>query len=145
MPHTTLKVYDMKSDLFVWECHFIFFGEVLSCDNYVFKEEYGRTNVLINWSCHIIKLSVERSIYGNLKRDQEVYLLCRWRHKSQDSDIMNDFIQEGKKVYLLQTTDLPVKIYFDRKDKSITAIGSLWHNYSFHYYLTSMLPEPQMS
>ena len=167
MPHTTLKVYDMKfvdkyndyyeqtpdpnafyeyppsytkSDLFGRECHFIFFGEVLSCDNYVFKEEYGRTNALINWSCHILKLSVERSIYGNLKRGQEVYLLCRWHHESHDSDSMNNFIQEGKKGIFI-TNGLPVKIYFAQKDKSITAIGSLRHNYSFHYYLTSMLPE----
>lgn len=83
---------------------------------------------------------MERSIYGHLKKGQEVYLLCRWHYDPKDSAIENNYIKEGKKGIFI-TNGLPVKIHINQTGTSIVAIGSLRHTHSFHYYMTSMLPE----
>jgi hypothetical protein len=125
-----------ESELFGKECHFIFYGEVLSCDNYVFEKEYeGRfKKTPITYSCHIIKLAVKHGIYGHLKKGQEVYLLCRWHYTPQ-----NNNIKKGKEGIFI-TNGLPVKIHFNQSDTDIVAIGSLRHKHSFHYYLVNMPP-----
>lgn len=116
-----------KSDLFGRECHFIFYGKVLSCDNYVFKEKPKKDSKNpITYACHTVKLSVERGIYGHLKKGQEVYLLCRWHYTPKDSAMENNYINEGKKGIFI-TNGLPVKIHFNQTDTSIVAIGSLRH------------------
>ena len=83
-----------ESELFGKECHFIFYGEVLSCDNYVFEKEYeGRfEKTPITYSCHIIKLAIKHGIYGHFKKGQEVYLLCRWHYTPQNNLNINPWV-----------------------------------------------------
>lgn len=119
-----------ESDLFGDECKFIFFGEVLQCSNYVFDEEK------VTYSCHIVKIRVEKEIYGRLKEGQVINLLCRWRYEVYEDDLNS--IQKGREGIFI-TNGLPIRIFLNQSDECMVALGSLRHNKRFHYCLTSYI------
>lgn len=121
------------NQIFGDNCSFILYGTVLQCDNYAFTDKYDG-NYDINFSCHTIKIRVEKDIYGNLKKGQEVYIFCRWKYSQKVIGEDYNSIGEGKKGIFI-VTGIPIRLsYKDGND--IFAIGSMHNNKRFHYCMS---------
>lgn len=119
-----------ESYLFGDGCHFIVYGEVLKCNNYVFYEDS------IAYSCHTVTIYVERDIWGGLKKGQEITLFCRWHYDVYEDDLNN--IQEGREGIFIVNGD-PVKLHSNQTGENILALGSLRQTKRFHYCLTTYI------
>lgn len=122
------RAYYTESELFGKDCHFIFYGKVTDCTNYVY-EKYSQ-----NYSFHIITLRVKKGIYGGLNEGQTVHLLCRWRYSEKLKSSLY-IPEESEGIFITYGT--PVKIHLNQSGKNIMAIGRLRHNLFYHCCLTT--------
>ena len=122
------------NDLFGNDLGFIFSGTIIQYDNYVFSDVLDGKHDL-SFACHTIKIHVDKDIYGNLKENQDVYIVGRWLYNPGEETDTKNQISEGKKGIFI-TSGKPVML---KKEKggSIYAIGSI-HKLTDgkHYCLT---------
>lgn len=111
-----------EEELFGKNCNAVVYGKVIDCVNYIFKKENY-------YSCHLIKIQVKKSIFGEAKKGEKIYLFCRWKYegKSYKKGDLGIFICE-KPTLTLELQEI---------GEEITAIGSMHRTRLFHYALTN--------
>lgn len=123
----TPNPYYTEEKLFGENCKYIVYGKVLKAENYLMQ-----TETQAYYASHLLTVQVQNSIYGGIRKNKKVNILCRWLYKEDNPDAV-EIGENG--IFIIHGE--PSLLNMDGDMRKLVTIGDIQRFYYYQYCMDS--------
>ena len=123
----TPNPYYTEEKLFGENCKYIVYGKVLKVENYLMQ-----TETQAYYASHLLTVQVQNSIYGGIRKNKKVNILCRWLYKEDNPDAV-EIGENG--IFIIHGE--PSLLNMDGDMRKLVTIGDIQRFYYYQYCMDS--------